>query len=76
MASQRLFSGGRKPFGFDVVPVDEKTSKLVPNATEQATIVQMQTMRDEGATYRVIGAAVNLPFKTVQRILDRQSPAA
>jgi DNA invertase Pin-like site-specific DNA recombinase len=66
MASQGIYAGGKRPFGFDVID-----GKLVPNDDEQAALARMKAMRGEGATYRAIGAAVGRPFKTVQRILER-----
>src|SRR5262245_57442201 len=72
MAAHSLFLGGRRPFGFDIVE-DGDVSRLVPNATEQAVIERMQVMRRTGATFRTIGEAVGLPFKTVARILERRA---
>jgi DNA invertase Pin-like site-specific DNA recombinase len=68
MAAQGRHMGGKRPFGFDVVD-----GKLVPNADEQAALERMKAMRQQGATYRAIGAVVGVPFKTVQRILERTS---
>ena len=45
--------------------------RLVPNATEQAVIERMKSMRANGATYREIGGEVGMYGRTVQRILDR-----
>jgi putative DNA-invertase from lambdoid prophage Rac len=72
LAAQGVFSGGKRPFGLDIVQ-DGETSRLVPNVEEQADIARMQAMRQEGATYRQIGAAIGKGPKTVQRILDRVS---
>lgn len=70
--AQQLFNGGKRPFGSDIIE-DGEISRLVPNAEEQAVIAHMQAMREEGATYRQIGAAIGKGPKTVQRILDRVS---
>jgi putative DNA-invertase from lambdoid prophage Rac len=70
LASQGVFSGGKRPFGHDIVQ-DGEISRLIPNAEEQADIARMQAMRQEGATYRQIGAAIGKGPKTVQRILER-----
>jgi DNA invertase Pin-like site-specific DNA recombinase len=71
LASQGIFSGGKRPFGFEIVGEDKKDRRLVPNPTEQRTIARMQAMRKEGATFRAIGAEVDMPHKTVARILER-----
>jgi DNA invertase Pin-like site-specific DNA recombinase len=70
LSSQGIFGGGSRPFGFDVV-IDGDVRRLVPDASEQATLDRMRAMRQDGATLRAIGSAVGLPFKSVQRILDR-----
>jgi DNA invertase Pin-like site-specific DNA recombinase len=70
LTPQGVFSGGKRPFGFDIVP-DGDISRLVPNAAEQAVVARMKAMRKKGETYRAIGAALDMPHKTVQRILDR-----
>jgi DNA invertase Pin-like site-specific DNA recombinase len=70
LASQGVFGGGKRPFGYDVV-LDGEVSRLAPNAAEMATIERMRAMRLEGATYREIGEATGLPFKSVARILGR-----
>jgi putative DNA-invertase from lambdoid prophage Rac len=75
-----IFSGGRRPFGFDIVEVPGRRTEngkplknLVPNAKEQAVLAQMRKMRAKNATYREIGAAVGIRDpKTVMRILDRK----
>jgi putative DNA-invertase from lambdoid prophage Rac len=71
-ALQGVFAGGKRPFGSDIVQ-DGEISRLAPNAEEQAIIAQMQAMRQDGATYRQIGASIGKGPKTVQRILDRVS---
>jgi putative DNA-invertase from lambdoid prophage Rac len=70
LASKGIFSGGKRPFGTDIVK-DGDVQRLVPNAAEQAVIEQMKTMRANGATFREIGKEVGMFGKTVARILDR-----
>ena len=70
LAAQGVFGGGRRPFGFDIVQ-DGDVQRMVPNATEQAVIERMKSMRANGATYRDIGGEVGMHGRTVQRILDR-----
>ena len=65
-AEQRLYNGGKRQFGWDVVDC-----RLVPNTSEQAVIERMKSMRASGATYREIGGEVGMYGRTVQRILDR-----
>jgi putative DNA-invertase from lambdoid prophage Rac len=76
-----IFSGGRRPFGYDIVELPggrtengKPLKNLVPNTAEQATLAQMRKMRAKGATYREIGAAVPgmSDPKTIKRILDRK----
>ena len=54
-AEQRLYNGGKRQFGWDVVD-----GRLVPNAAEQAVIERMKSMRANGATYREIGGEVGM----------------
>jgi hypothetical protein len=50
-ASQRLFNGGKRPFGFSVVG-EGKNKHLVPNALVQAAaLARAQTLR-EGKSLR------------------------
>jgi DNA invertase Pin-like site-specific DNA recombinase len=72
LAGQGIFSGGSKPFGYDVV-LDGEVRRLVPNAAEQAVIERMKAMRRDGATFRAIGAVTGHGPKSVQRILERVS---
>lgn len=74
LASQGVFSGGKRPFGLDVV-LDGETPRLVQNAEEMAVIERMKTMRRDGATYRAIGAVTGHGPKSVQRILERMERA-
>ena len=48
-------NGGNRQFAWDVVD-----GRLVPNATEQAVIERMKSMRANGATYREIGGNVGI----------------
>jgi DNA invertase Pin-like site-specific DNA recombinase len=70
LTAQGVFSGGKRPFGSDIVE-DGDTKRLVVNAAEQAIIARMRAMRADGATYRTIGTVVGKGPKTVQRILTR-----
>jgi putative DNA-invertase from lambdoid prophage Rac len=72
LTSQGVFSGGSRPFGYDIVQ-DGDVQRMVPNAAEGAVIECMKSMRESGATYRAIGAVTGQGPKTVQRILDRMS---
>lgn len=76
--TQRLYNGGKRPFGFDVID-----GRLVPNAHEQAAIARGRALRDEGKSYRDIAKVwySELEFglidaKTVQRILSRDLETA
>ena len=70
LTSQGVFSGGSRPFGYDIV-LDGEISRMVPNAAEMAVIEHMQELRKDGATYRAIGAVTGHGPKSVQRILER-----
>ena len=70
LASQGVYGGGKRPFGWDVVD-----GKLIPNAHEQAALKRMKAMRKAKKTYRAIGAAIGKDPKTVQRILARPAKA-
>jgi putative DNA-invertase from lambdoid prophage Rac len=73
LTSQGVFSGGKRPYGFDIVQ-DGDVQRIVPNATEQAVIERMKAMRAAGATYRAIGGEVGMQARSVQRILERAGP--
>jgi putative DNA-invertase from lambdoid prophage Rac len=75
LTAQGVFSGGKRPFGFNIVE-DGDIKLLIPNPEEQAVIVRMQAMRSEDATLREIGASVGMGAKTVQRILERVAKVA
>jgi putative DNA-invertase from lambdoid prophage Rac len=70
LTSQGVFSGGKRPFGYDIV-MDGEISRMVPNEVEMAFIERMKAMRRDGATYRAIGAVTGHGPKSVQRILKR-----
>jgi putative DNA-invertase from lambdoid prophage Rac len=74
LASQGIFAGGLRPFGYDKVP-DGDIVRLVPNAAEMAVIERMQAMRRDGATYRAIGAVTGHGPRVVKGILDRMERA-
>jgi putative DNA-invertase from lambdoid prophage Rac len=76
--SQRLFNGGKRPFGFDIEKLDERTQRLVPNATAQAALARGRAMRDERKSLREIAAVwasefglPRLDAKSVKRIMER-----
>ncbi len=78
--TQRLYNGGKRPFGFDIEQVDEKTKRLVPNATEQAALARGKALLESGKSYRAIAqvwaAEFGLPkfdAKSIQRMLPRPS---
>jgi putative DNA-invertase from lambdoid prophage Rac len=67
LASQGIYGGGKRPFGYDIVG-----DRLVPNSLEQDKIATMKMLREQdGSSYRAIGEVVHLPPMTVKRILDR-----
>lgn len=70
LKSQGVFSGGKRPYGFDIVE-DGDVQRMVPNGKEQAVIERMHALRASGATYRAIGGEVGMYGRTVQRILER-----
>lgn len=72
LASQGIYGGGKRPFGFD-----EIDGRLVPNRTEQDVIRRMIDMRTAGATYREICSATGIADpKTAKRIIERQQKHA
>ena len=68
--SQRVFSGGSRPFGSDIV-LDGETSRLVPNPAEMSVIERMRAMRKNGETFRAIGAVTGHGPMSVRRILEQ-----
>ena len=80
LASQGIFGGGKRPFGYNVVenkkPNGEVEKRLVPNATEQAALARMKRLRSRKISLRKIAKTVAEEFelpvlsaKSVQRIL-------
>jgi putative DNA-invertase from lambdoid prophage Rac len=72
-ASQQLYNGGKRPFGYDIVK-----GELKPNLNEQAALERGRLMKLKEASYRAIAAVWADEFglslldaKTVQRILAR-----
>jgi putative DNA-invertase from lambdoid prophage Rac len=75
--AQRLFNGGKRPFGFDIVG-ERPNLRLVPNANEQAALARGKALRDEGKSFRDIGEVwvselgmPKLDAKSIQRMLSR-----
>ena len=76
-ASQRLFNGGRRPFGYDI-DGEGKDRRLVPNEHEQDALRRARGMQANGDSLRSIAFVWMSEFgldkydaKTVQRILAR-----
>jgi putative DNA-invertase from lambdoid prophage Rac len=72
-AEQRLYNGGKRQFGWDVVD-----GRLVPNATEQAALARAKALREERQSLRKIADTLASEFNlkkldatSVKRILDR-----
>ena len=76
-ASQLLFNGGKRPFGYDIKG-EGKNRHLVENAQEQAAIARGRALQCGGKTLREIAAAWaelgvgRIDPKSVQRILNRK----
>jgi putative DNA-invertase from lambdoid prophage Rac len=75
LASQGVYGGGKRPFGFDVVD-----GRLVPNIQEQAALRKMVTLRKKKKPLREIARTIANEFGlpemaavTIKRILDRNS---
>jgi putative DNA-invertase from lambdoid prophage Rac len=75
LASQGVYGGGKRPFGFDVVD-----SRLVPKAEEQAALRKMMILRKNKKPLREIARTIANEFGlpemaavTIKRILDRNS---
>jgi putative DNA-invertase from lambdoid prophage Rac len=73
-ASQRLYNGGKRPFGYDI-----DKGRLVPNANEQDALRRARCMQANGDSLRSIAFVWMSEFgldkydaKTVQRILARE----
>ena len=72
-AEQKLYNGGKRQFGWDVVD-----GRLVANANEQAALARAKALCDEGKSLRKIADALASEFNlkkldatSVKRILDR-----
>ncbi len=71
--TQRLYNGGKRPFGFEV-----QDGRLIPNANEQAALARGKALRKSGQSYRDIAnvwaSEFGLPkfdAKSIQRMLSR-----
>ena len=72
LASQGIYGGGKRPFGYDIVD-----GRLVPNNEEQVKLAKMREMKANNASLREIGEAVGITAPTtVKRILARSEAAA
>jgi DNA invertase Pin-like site-specific DNA recombinase len=72
-AAQRLYNGGRRPFGYDIV-----NGGLVPNEREQVLLKAARAMHANGRSLRditmrlaMMDSDVQMDPKTLQRILAR-----
>jgi putative DNA-invertase from lambdoid prophage Rac len=77
--TQRLYNGGKRPFGFDIVGV-RPDAHLVENVNEQAALKRAREMQQSGKSLRIIAVVwfneYDLPHydaKTVARILERSN---
>ena len=70
LASQGVYGGGKRPFGWQVVD-----GRLIEDEAEQDVISTMRRMSIEGAGFREIGRAVGKEATTVKRILARDETA-
>ncbi|WP_029581892.1 recombinase family protein [Bradyrhizobium sp. URHD0069] len=77
--TQKLFNGGKRPFGFDVEIGEDETKRLVPNSNEQAALARGRALREGGASYRDIAQAwadeygiQKVDAKSIQRMLARE----
>jgi putative DNA-invertase from lambdoid prophage Rac len=75
LASQGVYGGGKRPFGFDVMD-----GRLVPNVKEQAALRKMVSLRKKKKPLREIARTVATEFGlpemaavTIKRILDRNT---
>jgi hypothetical protein len=74
LTSQGIFNGGKRPFGFDIVE-DARSSAWSRTLTRMAVIERMKSMRENGASFREIGAVTGHGPKSVQRMLERMDRA-
>jgi putative DNA-invertase from lambdoid prophage Rac len=80
--TQKLFNGGKRPFGFDIEIGEDETKRLVPNSNEQAALARGRALRESGASYRDIAQAwadeygiPKVDAKSIQRMLARREQA-
>jgi DNA invertase Pin-like site-specific DNA recombinase len=72
LASQGVYGGGKRPFGYDVV-----NKRLVKKAEEQAALARMKALHAQEKTLREISTTIEKEFEvtmapmTIKRILDR-----
>lgn len=66
LASQGVYGGGKRPYGYDVIE-----GRLVPNEAEQANVRDMVAMHEAGTPLRAIGQKHGLKAMSVKRIVDR-----
>lgn len=57
LASQGVYGGGRRPFGYDVID-----KRLVPNAKEQEALAWMRMLRADAKTYREVATQIETEF--------------
>ena len=57
LASQGVYGGGKRPFGYDIVD-----KRLVPNPKEQEALARMRALRAEAKTYREIAVQIETAF--------------
>ncbi|MDI3560174.1 recombinase family protein [Bradyrhizobium sp. Arg816] len=76
-ASQYLFNGGKRPFGF-AIEGEGRYRRLVPDPNEQAALARGRTLKAQGKSLREIAqvwvAEYGLPAldaKSVKRIIER-----
>jgi putative DNA-invertase from lambdoid prophage Rac len=81
-ASQRLYNGGKRPFGFDIKG-ERPNAYLVENANEQAALARGLAMQQADESLRTIASVWVSDFglqhydaKTVARILERSNADA
>jgi DNA invertase Pin-like site-specific DNA recombinase len=76
-ASQQLFNGGKRPFGFDIEG-EGRERRLVANPIEQAALTRGKALQAAGKSLREIAAIwveefglTKIDAKSVKRILQR-----
>lgn len=75
LAKQSIYGGGKRPFGFDIVPgaSPDEPSRLVENREEQAILAAMRARRQAGDSFNKIGLAFGKDQKSVMRMLSREA---